>query len=475
MDTLDDPLLRRLLAFLGNAKDFRSCEKTSKAFQAVLKDDKVWRFCKECKPEEYPDHPYLNRELALIPNTLEQIKTRQKMSASVILHVLQMSGWTALVSAVIAELLPTKLKKYNFDIRGDTSAVLLEIVGKNLHQKLRRAKFLSIHRSACADDENGKRLVSRFPTVIVKDFQCQDALTFPENDPTMEQQMLSNTKFWETEVHLWNQLIDDGETYLGVNRAFRDEMATSLALQAGIPKMDYGMCRLIWASMIKLARDLLEPPCYLLAYDVDSRVLRRSYVGPNQPPAALPKRAIPAHVQGRRIDIIRKIPPLPRLEMGKCCPLCRRIPVVHTLVPYHVEDTAKMLGITPNKVICNDWHIPDTDHNGVDPECLITKSTSDAMSYYTFDGEGGEDIELPIDIEHTFILLGDINPYPPIDAESDSDDDETYEDDELEEDSDDEFLVDDIEDEPPILNDDASDCSHPAGFVDCANLPNIIL
>ena len=100
MESLDATLIQIVLSYLGNAKDFCSFEKTCKAAKAVLEDDWVWSFCEECKPEDYPDHPYLNRELALIPIALKHCDDWQKGSkrtASVILDVLNVKGWKALV------------------------------------------------------------------------------------------------------------------------------------------------------------------------------------------------------------------------------------------------------------------------------------------------------------------------------------------------------------------------------------------
>jgi hypothetical protein len=89
---LPSSLLTVTLSYVGDANDFVSLSKTSEVFRTLLQDDdSLWSFCKECRPEDY-DHPYLNKELALIPLALEEVEKWRKKPSSPTLSVLQEGG-----------------------------------------------------------------------------------------------------------------------------------------------------------------------------------------------------------------------------------------------------------------------------------------------------------------------------------------------------------------------------------------------
>jgi hypothetical protein len=279
------------------------------------------------------------------------------------------------------------------------------------------------------------------------------------------------------EIDGWNEPIESGGTFLGVNRTMRNNIVARMAFRAGIVKMEYPLYRFIWALLIKIVAELMGAACDSVLMDEEPFV--RSYINPKFPIKPLPKKVVPIRKEETKLEVIQKIPPLPYLEKDICCPLCRLIPIVYTLSPNLVELAAKhMLNISPDKVYGIDWHIPaNSSQTSVDRKAAKKQDISNCLSQYVF-----------VEVESTSGLrdcMDDGCNFQEVESEGEvkedsveslvsSGDDESYV--EESDDEDDEFLFDDEVDVPHFLKSRSSGkCQHPNGFVPVHTVPSIVM
>ena len=150
MESLPDAVLRRVLCFVGDAQDFRSCEKTCKVLRNVLQDDKVWRVCPRLDSDEEAEDHF--RERASVYRCIQNMKYWQRSTTPVILTVLTAEQWGrfALVMAAYTSFGWNyyQLRDDYYRLRGDTSAVLLTIVEQFMVDHLVRAFSTTTTRAA---------------------------------------------------------------------------------------------------------------------------------------------------------------------------------------------------------------------------------------------------------------------------------------------------------------------------------------
>ena len=474
MDNLPPALLRTILSFVGNAADFRSCEKTCSTLNNMLEDDGVWALCFECKPKDY-DRPYHNKELALIPGALERVKKWQRKSESVILSVLGMSGWKGLLCSIAVQLqsdLGVLGSGDTFSVRGDTSAVLLRIVEDDIIMQIERAFAVASHVASQAMPQHRE-----FPCVSYADIKLQNLLLCK----TEPRERFDSSSFEE--------LLGRYSAFLGDN-ARCHTLVCRLASRAGVPKMEYDARKLVWSLIARTIICLLHPACETLVAEVDPRALHKCYTNPSAMPM-LPKRVVATNVSAD--ETIRMVPPLPRLSSTVCCPRCRKIPVVYTIVPKQIEDTASLLQMGRNKVYGSEWHVDeDTSPEGepiptISMQVLVAQSILEAKSWYNFhDGDSNYLVpNLPTKMPND----RSVNPPPSDEVLRQPDDDSdgdididgdgdreayVYEDDEDEEDLSDSF-VSDVDELVIIDTPFAHGCVHPDGFVEFSTVPDMIL
>lgn len=461
MKDLPAALLRNILSFVGNTKDFRSCEKTSQALKDVLADDNVWALCKETKPDDY-DRAYLNKELALIPSGIKKIRKWQKATNSIILSDLEVPGWKRLVLEILTLLPPDVLEDGSaFDLRGDTSAVQLEIVEYSAMIQLKRSNFIAARLQE-------EFLESKeFQTVKVKDIRLQNGLLSAELIMQKCFPSVASVNNWDAHLE------QPGGAFLGVDRDTRDNLVCRLAWRAGIVKMEYGVYKLVWALLVKTILEVMTPALDTATKEFDPRLFHKSYLNPNAMPT-LPKRVVSTSKSADKT--IRTIPPLPLLSGSIYRPHCRKIPLVYTIGPKQVEDSAKLLGL--GKVYGGGWQVDEDDANpdGLSQEDLAEKVKLAAMFHYSFLDNDETEEPLP-----SFPLVKHEKTVPWIipDGDTDNDDEEyepyVYEQEDESEDLGDDYLVDGVDEAVRIVYPEVLDCAHPNGFVLMSTVPNIIL
>lgn len=476
MDNLPPVLLRTILSFVGNAADFRSCKKTCSTLNNLLGDDGVWALCVECKPKDY-DRSYYNKELALIPGALESVEKWQRKSESVILRVLGMSGWKRLLSSIAVKI-QTDLHMLGsgdtFSVRGDTSAVLLRIVEDDIIMQIERAFAVASHVTSQAMPDSRE-----FPCVSYADMKLQNLLLC-KTDPRDDHFCSS-----------FEELLGRYSAFLGDN-ALGHTLVCCLAFRAGVPKMEYNARKLVLSLIARTIILLMYPACETLAAEVDPRALHKCYTNRKAMPV-LPKRMIATNASAD--ETIRRVPPLPKLSSSLCCPRCRKIPVVYTIIPKQIEDAATQLQMGRNKVYGSEWHVDDDNLPRGAPipaesmRALVAQTILEAKSWYIFlYGDSNSlvpnlptimpndrRVNAPPADEALRQLDGDS------DSDSDSDDDSdreayVYEEDGEDDEGDLSDGFDSDVDELVIIDTPfAQGCVHPDGFVEFSAVPDMIL
>jgi len=398
MEDLPTAVLLSVLSFVGDAQDFRACEKTCKTLYKILRDDELWALCEQCKPDDYPDRKYLKKELALIPAALARIK--KKREGSVIEDVLGISRWKSLVNA----LLPVELKNNVtgdalIDVRGDASCVLLTIVEKFMISQLARATLIAVQNDTLNPDK------LEFPTVTIHELQLQSALLL-ENPNDTHCAYLAPLTPSESRALMISLRASSGNGFSGDMIDDVDvinNVVCHLSWRAGNAKLDNEASQMVWAMFILTIQQILERACSSFKEDFNNRDFHKSYINATFS-QTVPKRVVATNI--RINEAIRSIPPYPRLWTGRCCMHCRKIPITHTIVPKQVEDAAKFVGITNYKVYDTDWHVV-VDRSiekdgmmrvGYSHE-LASNAFAEALAMYDFlgadDGKEGEaDVEM---------------------------------------------------------------------------------
>ena len=444
---------------MGDAQDFRSCEKTCRSLHDLLKDDDIWAFCEQCKPGDYPERPYLNKELALIPGAIKRARKTQRQEESVIVEVLGVGLWKAAVDNVLSLLIPpsTIQNGGQVEVRGDTSFVLMNVVEGFMVDQLVRAKTVAMDFFRRTPDARD------FPVVTSDDLMLQNELLLSDVSAHA-------TKPTAEEIMAWNDPLEQpGGVFLGIGRAMRDQLVCHFSLKAGNPKMDCGAYRVAWAIFVKIIRAILAQAIPSATNEFDDLALHKSYIN-NNLPQKLPKRVVTNMLSGE--EVIRNVAPYPRLQSDRCCPWCRKIPLVYTLVPKHVEDAARCIGIPNPKVCGNGWHVCLDDGmaqvHSSDKQASNTVAQAMAMYHFEDDDEDMEEVhgkpttgageKTPNYSVIQFKTLDDGDVYI-YESEEDSDDD-----------LDQAFFMESKPDDV-VLN----DCDHPDGFVPTTTVPEIHL
>ncbi|CAB9502434.1 expressed unknown protein [Seminavis robusta] len=251
---------------------------------------------------------------------------------------------------------------HKFPLRGDTSAVLMNLVESCLISQLERARTMAFHRT--------RHDPSQYPSVSLVDFQAQDQLhsfLFTTGDVKTSGTIYPGLKLLGlSPLPAVKAAIDSGVNF---DETKRFQIVRRLAYAAGITKMDNAMFDLVWAQLVQLIIMLLWPGCVRLVHDEIQ----------NDPGAR-------QNLHG--VQTMRDVPPPSyRSARPHACAVCEeQNEIVHTIVPGQVEHAAKGLGIA-HKVYGLEWHV-ETDNDETSHEKsfqLLLKELAKAESKYSFE------------------------------------------------------------------------------------------
>lgn len=260
------------------------------------------------------------------------------------------STWKNLVDDVMALILDGNNKECDiFEIRGDTVATILALVEGNIVEQIEGALLMSLHRHSEPDIEG-------VATVSLEDFTTHYRIytgnthrinIFPSDD--------------------FQELVNKRKAFGGVDRCSRDRIVDSLALRAGVFKMDDEVRELGWAMMLQILKEVLTPAVVSLRSEVETepQTFHRSFRSKCAQIPPIPRRKLRVKCLGQSP---RLIPPLPRLS-EMCCPHCRKIALIYTIVPRQIETAAVRLGLSENEtpaMICSGEWLDEENH---EPEC----------------------------------------------------------------------------------------------------------
>jgi hypothetical protein len=218
----------------------------------------------------------------------------------------------------------------NFFLRGDTSAVLMELVENFAIVQLQRA-LVVMNASAPVDSKT-------YPSVTVRHWEAQNELHsafVPSRNSTytpLFAGVLTNPIPRDALLFLTKLLVGPGTTMITT-------IIRKLAYRAGIIKMEDGVFDLSWASLVCSIAALLRPACIQLT-EVPSLV------------------NILKIIRVEKGETMYTVPPYPTFSLCEGCG--EPHPSSYTPVPGQIEAAARSLSI-PFKVYGDVWHcMPDS-------------------------------------------------------------------------------------------------------------------
>lgn len=396
IQSLPDNVVQIVLCYVGNALDLLACERTCKKLYAVLKNDDIWSICQECKPikkknEKSAWHDVFvkwqgsYREKAFLARAVDKCHYWQSHTDSVILSVMDEPTWIKFAEGTVEnfivdeaegryatswQLQDTRL--HFFSLRGDASAILLEIVECCLLAQLQNAYILTQEKyDPPAVD------ATKYPSMTIQDIRLPAYMTpgtpllVPREflsklegrsylddlmDPITEgyYEQLSNKEIECINRRRWENRPCPGfweDNNLGVGPQLRKRIVRYLAYRAGVTKLRSNVYSYMWALLKYLIGSLLKPACIVLAnreFPPNGCSLTDSYnlqkIGKLQ-----------QDLNVTAGESIRDVPPLPKFMKDSYCPICLTTPLNHTIVPKQVQDAAQSLGIV-HRVYGNGWH-----------------------------------------------------------------------------------------------------------------------
>jgi hypothetical protein len=311
-----------ILRYVGNAGDLLRCEKTCKTLRRILRDDAVWS-----------SSPGGSRDNACHLRGYRKVRKYQKGSESILLEVLGVMRWKSLVAQAL-NLFFSHDPGLNdsFFLRGDTSAVLMELVENFAIVQLQRA-LVVMNASIPVESQT-------YPSVTIRHWEAQNELHsafVPSRNSTYTPifaSVLLNPIPRDAVLFLTKLLVGPGTTMITT-------IIRKLAYRAGIIKMDDGVFDLSWASLVSSIAALLRPACIQLTE-------AHSFHNVN----------ILQIIRVEKGETMYTVPPYPTFSFCEGCG--EQHPSSHTPVPGQIEAAAQSLSI-PFKVYGDVWHcMPDS-------------------------------------------------------------------------------------------------------------------
>ena len=267
---IPDRCLETILYFVSDAKDFRNCERTCQKLRRMLSNDAQWKYCKGV----WRGAVKTNRDRAFIDICIRQIRHYQRNTKNCILSVLGVDGWKELVNEALQRFFPDSLKvNHGYILRGDTLAVLVEMVQDYLTDQLQRAHIVCLHRSKDLDV---------YPEMRHDDYLVLEILSTSSIVETRFLSVSGGTSLNRSNmISVLSTLLDQSK---------RVKIVRKLAFRAGIVKLTNEVFDHVWKRMVQLVVLLLWPACTELVemprrkVEVDASDIRRvpppSFTGP---------------------------------------------------------------------------------------------------------------------------------------------------------------------------------------------------
>jgi hypothetical protein len=313
-----------ILRYVGNANDLLNCEKTCKTLRRILRDEAVWN-----------SSPGGSRDGACQFRGFQNVRKYQKGCESILLEVIGVVRWKMLVrQAVECFISDDTTNDQLLLLRGDTSAVLMELVENFAVVQLKRA---GVVMNATTSVES-----QTYPTVTVRHWDAQNELHsafVPKENSTctpLFAGVLMHPIPRDAVLSLTNALL--------LGKTMITTIIRRLAYRAGIIKMEDGVFVRAWGSLVCSIVALLRPACIELDYvcsSFDGNLGERQKI-----------------LCAERGESMYTVPPCSRFAF---CGGCGEPHIVlHTPVPGQIEAAARSLSI-PFKVYGDVWHcMPDS-------------------------------------------------------------------------------------------------------------------
>jgi hypothetical protein len=307
LETIPDESLQRILYFVSDAQDFRSCELTCKKMQRIIRCDDQWKYC---KGKWRGGVVTTNRDRACIHKNLGRIReTQRKDINNLTVGALSVNGWKKLVTDTIQCFRPHNNLAAYF-LRGDTLAVIIEVMQFYMTEQLDLANRICIYRVRDNDE---------YPEISMDDYTLAERLLLGVQARPLE------TSFAQIFRCTEKRNVDDFPGAMALlGRSARDKIIRALALRAGVVKMTSVVYDLAWKSLVQLIIVLVTPACIEL---VDMSKVKSG--------------------RKRSLDTadMRMVPP-PSLEQLDGI-------LLYTPVPRQIQDAASRLGI--GRVYGDSW------------------------------------------------------------------------------------------------------------------------
>jgi hypothetical protein len=313
-----------ILRYVGNAGDLLRCEKTCKTLRRILHDDAVWS-----------SSPGGSRANACHVRGCRKVRKYQKSGESILFEVLGVGRWKSLVTTAlhvffIEDVCPND---HHIFLRGDTSAVLMELVENFAIVQLQRAGVV-MNASTPAESQI-------YPTLTVRHWEAQNELhsafvPSPNSIYTPLFAGVSTSPIPRDAMLPLTNMLGPGPGTTMITTIIR-----RLAYRAGIIKMEDDVFDLAWASLVCSIVALLRPACIQL---IDASSLRTTN-----------SKKIICVAEG---ETMYTVPPY---TSSSFCEDCGEVHgALHTPVPGQIEAAARSLSI-PFKVYGDVWHcMPDS-------------------------------------------------------------------------------------------------------------------
>jgi len=247
INDISDEVLRRILRFNSNdPQSYLSCERTCKAFQRVLGQDETWRFCPGAA---HGLGTSSHRERALIKNVLARVHEYQqshcRMNAFV--DVLGVKGSRKMLKKLCQSAFKDHGLKLEF--RGDTLAILLDMIQSNFITKLEQANRIAIHAVR-------RHEVNGYPVISADDLKVSHAIScigHKKKVSTKERLKMVHQK------RLYDLPVPDPTDSEIISNSAQTSIVRKIAYMAGVVKLTCDAFDFVWKNMLQTMLSIIYP------------------------------------------------------------------------------------------------------------------------------------------------------------------------------------------------------------------------
>lgn len=267
--SLKDRQLDKVLMYVSNVPDFRSCALTCTRLNTLLHDDDVWKYCKGKRTIEEKSNrkraleqeewaaPLRQIRLHQIGQHFEDKKDKLNLEWNYILRTLKMRGWRDFVSKILAlPCIAYPCSSAGYKLRRPVMIVLAQLVQENMIRFLDCALLLSVHR--VKDLPEGSR-----PSLRLDDIELANRM---------------NLNFKHTPRQWILGYTNPAPALALVEKETRDSIVKALLRVSGIADVENGVVDRLWHEIVGLLKELLygvtvakEPPYGKCLNNLDAR------------------------------------------------------------------------------------------------------------------------------------------------------------------------------------------------------------